>query len=682
MKDIILKHKWLYVVLLPGIVMLPSCGGSTSTEQRLTPADEQTVAAISTIVSDNPQGCDLTDARHCLLPYPSNAYTATDSTSAETGIRVSMPVDGMPATTKGTPIDPSEWNRNDGFSPNSSIMAFFADLDAANSELPSWTDLETSLDTSSHVVVLDMTTGTRIPAWAELDVKAESDSQLLVIHPAVVLPEAHEIAVALRGLKTTAGVEVDVNPVFRAYRDGLQTDIASVESRRDALERVFSALESADIDRKDLQLAWSFTVASERNLSERMLSIRDAGLATIATSLPKYTITEVAKNPREDVAIQISGTFESPNFLEGNGEPGNGFNYADGDTSADRVPVQNGTMTAPFMCNIAPASLESGAAPVHLALYGHGLLGSHEEIDYGGDVREFAQANNILFCATKWSGMSEDDVTNSIRSLRDLSNFRTNVDRMQQGILNFMVLGKLMLDPEGFRADPAFAGLAFEDALYYDGNSQGGIMGGALVAVSPDIQRAVLGVTGINYSLLLPRSVDFNTYEAVMKPSYPSAFDRMLIIGLMQMLWDRGEGGGYAQHVTSNAYPGTGPKSVLLHVALGDWQVSELAAMVQARAYGASAHSPVVADGRSHAKELAWGISPIASYPFEGSAIVVWDSGSDIIPIDAIPPSTSRDPHEDPREYTDAQKQKAEFLFGGKVIDVCNGGPCSAPSSD
>ena len=46
--------------------------------------------------------------------------------------------------------------------------------------------------------------------------------------------------------------------------------------------------------------------------------------------------------------------------------------------------------------------------------------------------------------------------------------------------------------------------------LDYDGNSQGGIMGLMLAAVSPDIERAVLGVPGMNYSLLLPRSVDFD----------------------------------------------------------------------------------------------------------------------------------------------------------------------------
>ena len=39
--------------------------------------------------------------------------------------------------------------------------------------------------------------------------------------------------------------------------------------------------------------------------------------------------------------------------------------------------------------------------------------------------------------------------------------------------------------------------------LYYNGNSQGGIIGGALTALSPDFTRASLGVPAMNYSVLL-----------------------------------------------------------------------------------------------------------------------------------------------------------------------------------
>lgn len=185
----------------------------------------------------------------------------------------------------------------------------------------------------------------------------------------------------------------------------------------------------------------------------------------------------------------------------------------------------------------------------------------------------------------------------------------------------------------------------------------------------------------MNYSLLLPRSVDFDTYEAIFDPAYPNQAERMLILSMVQMLWDRGEGAGYVNHVTADPLPGTPAKTVLIHVAFGDWQVSELSAFVEATAMGVPVHRPVAADGRSHEVEPGWGL-PSIEYPSAGSGLVVWDSGSDAIPIDGVPPSTTRDPHEDPRRSPAAQLQITAFLFDGVLVDVCGGSACTAEPVD
>ena len=259
-------------------------------------------------------------------------------------------------------------------------------------------------------------------------------------------------------------------------------------------------------------------------------------------------------------------------------------------------------------------------------------------------------------------------------------------DRMQQGVLNQIFLGRLMTREGGLsslqllkRAD----GSSMIDTAHldYDGNSQGGIMGIMLAAVSPDIERAVFGVPGINYSLLLPRSVDFTSYEAIFKPAYPSELDRMIILDLLQMLWDRGEGGGYLQHLTLNPYPDTPAKVVLFDVAFGDWQVSELSAMIAARTIGLTIHRPVAGPDRSREIDPGYGLES-TTYPSRGSAIIVWDSNSAPIPIDGVAPFEGRDPHEDPRRDADVRRQKAAFLFDDTLIDVCNGGVCTADVSD
>ena len=73
-------------------------------------------------------------------------------------------------------------------------------------------------------------------------------------------------------------------------------------------------------------------------------------------------------------------------------------------------------------------------------------------------------------------------------------------------------------------------------------------------------------------------------------------------------------------------------------------------------------------------------IPAIPSYPFDGSALVVWDSGAATPPITNTAPTTGNDPHSDPRSSVEARTQKSEFLrTGGDVIDVCSGAPCTAP---
>ena len=56
-----------------------------------------------------------------------------------------------------------------------------------------------------------------------------------------------------------------------------------------------------------------------------------------------------------------------------------------------------------------------------------------------------ATENNVLTCATDFIGMSEDDVSPAaIPALQDLSKFPPLTDRLQQGFLNFIYLGRLL----------------------------------------------------------------------------------------------------------------------------------------------------------------------------------------------------------------------------------------------
>jgi hypothetical protein len=662
----------------PASVAVPeSTPTTTSTLSPLVPIGEAERAQVQAALDGAPKGCDPLDARHCLLPYPDDFFTVPDATT-DTGRRVRFPVAGMPANARGARIDPAEWNRNDGFSPNSTLLTYVPDLDGKVG-LPPWTDLQASLDADSTVVLIDTVTGQRVPLWAELDAHARHDvDRLLAIHPAVALPEGHHFVVALRGLTKKDGTPVEPGVAFRAFRDRLDSGVPELEARRPAMEVLFAQLAENGIARAGLVLAWEFTTASERNLSERMLHIRDQALAALGTTSPRFRITGVKEHPADLIAREVVGEVTVPNFLTADGAPGNRFN-----ARPDGLPARHGDLQAPFTCTIPTVAVGGTAEKARIALYGHGLLGSEAEIE-AGSVRRMGNEHDMVFCATRWAGLSKDDVGNAVAALQDVSKFPTVVDRLQQGVLNQIFLGRLMKAATGLAADPAFQvnGRPVVDTthLFFDGNSLGGIMGGMLAAVSPDIERAVLGVPGMNFGLLLPRSVDFDEYSAVFEPAYPDALERTLILGLIQMLWDRGEAGGYIQHLTKDPYPGTSAKDVLLHVALGDFQVSPLAAEVEARTIGARVHVPVAAAGRLKEVRPMWGIEPIESYPFRGSAIVLWDSGSYDIPLANLPPRAGRDPHGDPRNDAEARQQKSDFLkVDGAVVDVCAAKPCTAP---
>ena len=107
----------------------------------------------------------------------------------------------MPVNVDGVVADPTEWNRNDGFSPGTALLLHVPEVDVEASGLPAITDVPDSLADDSPVVVIDTETGERWPVWAELDAGAESDDdRLLFIRPGTNWLEGHRYVVGLRNL--------------------------------------------------------------------------------------------------------------------------------------------------------------------------------------------------------------------------------------------------------------------------------------------------------------------------------------------------------------------------------------------------------------------------------------------------------------------------------------------------
>src|SRR5262249_28478297 len=337
-----------------------------------------------------------------------------------------------------------------------------------------------------------------------------------------------------------------------------------VRARRRSMDRIFADLTRSGVHRQNLYLAWDFTVASAQGLAGGMLHMRDDAYGQLGDGVPSFTVTQVDENVSADVLRRVQGTFDVPSYLAGTGAAGSRLVLG-----PDGLPTRTGTFPAEFRCLIPRSAVDaSGAAqPARGIVYGHGLLGRTSEIE---SFATFANKYRLVICATPEIGLSSGDVGNVLTVISDLSTFGSIPDRLQQAFLNFQFLARLLKDPRGFASDTAFqvgtpaASAIVPDEVFFNGNSQGGILGGAVTAISKEWTRAVLGVPAINYSELLPRSVDFDRFLPLLSAAYPDQRVHTLGVGIIQILWDRGDSDGYAQHMIQDPYPNTPNHTVLL----------------------------------------------------------------------------------------------------------------------
>ena len=630
--------------------------------------------------------CAGTDPSGCMLPFPNDYDTAPDA-ATPTGRHIAFPAAALPRATGAAALDPTPWEANDGFSPGSVLLTHVPALSLRRSGLATISNMGDSLRTASPVVLLDTDTGQRWPTWAELDANDHDPAtQLLMIHPAQDLAEGQHYIVALRNLRDGGGAPIRPNGAFAAaladrsapHAPGAGATVAPAYAAH--LRQEAATLARHGVSSAGLFLAWDFTVDSERNLTTPELTMRDRAFAQLGSAVPQYTVTKVVNDPPDNpsLAREVTGRFSTPSFLNEPGGPdGSVLNLgADGLPA----PTPGNTQVTNFDCEIPKAATASH--PAHVGIYGHGLFNSSAEV-YASSVPQFSDAHDYVFCGTDWLGLSGRDLNLAVSVVTNLDGFPSLVDHLMQSLVDAQFLGRLMDDPAGFAANAAFAeqGHPVIDArssLVYYGNSEGGIMGGAFIALSTDARRAVLGVPGMNYAVLLPRSADFSPFQTLLDHAYPSEATQQLGFDIIQMLWDRGEAEGYVEQMTGGL-PGTPSHQVLMGEAFGDHQVANVATETEARTIGAAIHQPTLRPGRSNERVAYWDL-PALRPRWLGPALFVWDSGVPPAPLGDDPPTKGPDPHDTvPRSLPAFWGQMSTFFSTGKVTDPCGSAGCRAP---
>ena len=504
-------------------------------------------------------------SRACLMPFPNDMNLTVRDKKSPTGLRVHLPAKAMPANKSGKRITTGEYNRQDGFSPGQTIVVNVKGLHTQKafnrSKLVPLDDLGRSFAKRAGVVVINAKTRKRQLIYAELDANAKSASQrMLLIHPGKNFDEGARYIVALRGLRTASGKKIKPSKGFAALKRG-----KGAKRLRKRYKGIFKTLKRAGIAKGNLTLAWDFTIASERGLTARMLKIRNDAFAQLGDknladgkvegSAPKYTITKVVENPDAQILRRISGTFTVPCYLNVQGcPPGARFHYSS--KAKDALPTQlpGNTQTAKFECAIPRAALTS---PAHAALYGHGLLGGPEEID--GDQRQGHVAGARL-------RVLRDGVERHVvRGRPERGQAARQPRRLllarrprPAGLPQPAVPGAAAHPPERLDRRPGVQGPRRPVAAVLRRQQPGRDLRRRADRDGARTSRARCSACpGSTTAVLLTRSSDWASFSAIFNPAYPRESERPLALSLINMLWDRGEGDGWAHHVTTDPPAGT-----------------------------------------------------------------------------------------------------------------------------
>lgn len=602
--------------------------------------------------------CDELVPDVCGLPFPSNVFTLEDASTAS-GRRVSLPRDVFPTPLSGVSAAPEPWSRFDGFPPSTPIVAHLEGVDEASlGTAASFYNISRSLQVDSPTVLIDAESGIRVPHAVELDISAVGQSALS-IRPAVPLRPGRRYIVAIRGLRDEAAKLIEPGQAFAELRDRTASEHSGVKDRRSLYADLFARLENAGIEVEDLQLAWDFTVASDGAHVVPLAEMLTTSLAWVGERGPSFVIDEVDDTFSADqVLARVLGHMTVPSFLTRRSEGAALSTDAEGRAQPN---LMEPWVNVGFEVIIPRSALD---APAALLQYGHDTFGSKTEIEDEALVTFANEYNYVLFAVDHLGRSSAerpefDDALTSGRFDRVAS----LVAREQQGLLEALLAMRMMKG--GFAQDPAFAAQVDPEQAFYYGFGQGGSLGAAYLALSPDVDRGVLDAAGLARSLSISRSASFDAVVGSARSQLSDGREWLLATALLQLLWEPVDSASFAQKILEDRIDGRTGTQVLLRAADGDQQTPVLASRQLARAMGlelGTAEADVYAVDRT-------------TLPLRGSAYVEYWFDIPQAPAHIEPQRLCNDPRRALIQREAPRQQLDHFLRTGIVSNFCDG-PC------
>ncbi len=560
--------------------------------------EEEIEPEIERVTLELTEGCNpFAFTEECLPPIPSTFWEIEDSESP-TGFRGGYPLDALPNKQGDTNFDITSANFADGAPPASPILVHFgADIDPQY--LVNQFDLEESVAADSPIALFNMETGQRVMFMTEMDMNRRMDKyegrHALIIRPLETMKMGDRHAVVIKNsIKDIDSNGFESPEAFLALRDETYTTNEILESRRESFDNMFEFLEDKGYAREDMLLAWHFQVASKEWLLGSTLSMRNESLELLKNQPQDfmYTIDQVQENPKETVWKYIFGTFEAPTYLTAD----NTFKYDE-----NHHPTRQDTQSFEYTILI-PKSLELAEEPAPLVVFGHGIFGKGRGYltssgSEGRAIQELANANGYIVMATDWIGMSADDQELLLEEIvPDLNRIGLITDRLQQALINNVVMTEFALDP--FQEDPAINPFEYdlidESKVYYFGVSLGGIMGASYVSLSPRTSKIVLSLPGAVWSNLIPRSLIWDYVKLFFNGEYPDPLVQQLCLTFMQARFDHSDPINLSTLLFKDPLEGAPERQLLMQEAIGDCLVPNMTTEMLARNIGVSIIEPNV----------------------------------------------------------------------------------------
>ena len=614
-------------------------------------------------------GCDNTNAIHCMLPFPSDAFLINDQTTV-TGKRINYSPNTIPGSGTSSQINIPIINQIDGASPNTQIMTAF-DIEPDVSELAGQYSISKSLEDGHSTILMNKLTGELVPHWVELDIRSEID-QPTILHIRTIKALEHNTpyVVIISGLMDESGELVPAPEGFAALRDQVITSSIDIENRRGSFEDLFSFIESnTEIQIQQLQTAWSFHTASTESIIGPIIEMRNDALQRIGENgigCNDITVEErFIEGTTNTSHWIISGTYTAPQYTESFYPP----TLIRRTSETDRTPVFVENREIPFWLLIPGTAVNE---PADLTIWGHGFLGTGDTSGLYG----WANENNAAMLGTSFYGWASDDITSIEYAVLDMNYFQHQAERLEQSMINQVVMIKSFMGVCSELPELHINNNSLVDVSdpVYTGYSNGGLRGPSIIGLSPDLNRGVLWAGGSSFSHIIERCTQYDRFHFIFASEwgYENQLDRAVAISIMQTLWDSVESDTFLSLREEGYLNEVEPYDLMTLFSIGDLQISNISSARMMR----TANIPIL----NSSTIIPYGID-IVNETHIGSVGVFFDGGYILAPDGNEYGEEPHPAHNAIGGLFSARDMAFKYLQLEDIVDTCNGN-CSFSSDD